>query len=1444
MVGRRSLFPIILLFLTLYAGISGFANYTITPFTEENGLNFSEIIEIQIDKNGLVWLTLDHNNLCYLDGYQIHFIPLKSDSPNYNPKVNPGGYALDIDGPNGFFSGFKVFKNSAWFSFLPKPPEKWGGSEFWNVDYFPVNDQEILLLSALGAVRAEWQTGKTELVWSHNQAGLGNYLHSYNPLPDQNWLVYQYGIVHVAIMQSREKTEYQFKVYAIDKNRFEFNSGIINNILIFTQGDSIYLKVFDKNDRSQFLCYKNGRWEDVFSDRGYSYLWPLDQNAYYFSKENELGAVSADGHEERIFTAENINQFLAKDKTLWVSARDTLLRCTPNLWQTPQSLAFIDDDVTNVLQDSQGHFWIKSSSGLYDFDHAMLTSYEIANDAIDKGITLISQMIARRHIYFDSEGMVFSGWFNIKPPFSHYFRVNPQRSSMENTGENNPLVLADQINGNNQSIYMEMFKSDQTSLPVIFSLNSPKGIFPVVNHDKQSMITIGEELVQNGIYNPEFVTCIFQSSDRDIWVAALKCLFQYRNGQLFNKYEGQMGNIRSIFEVEPGKIWAGGLNGLFEYKNLTWSSVRENIGEVNDIKRAKNGMLWISTSNGLYRMLNKEWLHFVVKNGLPSNFVFGIYEDREGKIWAYTQHGISVYHPEADTDQPIVSFPEQVNLSQKQVVPGGQVQLDARGTDKWNYSKPNQLLYSFKINQSDWTSYSSSNIFSATGLHTGKYSVEVRCMDNNGNVSKETSPFRFTVMYPWYRHPAFIAIVIFFVFLMILLAGYSIVQHIHLSSNYFKLLQTEKMLQNANLLLNANNTNLENLVIQRTASLQESEERFRNVYNNTVIGLFRAGMDGHVMMANPALLQMKGYDSLDELMKADVLHDIFWDPSEGEAGLALLAKTGTVSGQEIAFKRKDGSRIFVQVNAKTFYDQSGVPIYIEGTVEDISKRREAEKERIRLLQAIEQLKEIVVLTDAEGTIEYVNGAFETVTGYSAAEVTGKNPRILNSGKQEAAFYQEMWRTISNGKTWEGRIVNKKKNGTLYTEETTISPVFDSMNKIVHYISVKRDITRELDLEFKLRQSQKMEAIGVLAGGIAHDFNNILCAILGYSRLLYDDVKNNQKTRDRLEQVIKAGERAKNIVAQILTISRQTEGKKFPVILQPIVKEGMKFLRASIPSTIDIKTFVDPACGLVSADTAQIHQVVMNLCTNAYHAMQEDRGRLTVELKPFFASKENCQDIPDLHVGNYVCLSVSDTGHGMNLDILNRVFDPYFTTKEQGKGSGLGLSIVHGIVKQHNGAIDIKSESGKGTHVSVYFPVCNNEESKNSAAHPEKPAGTQRILVVDDEETIANLIQISLSEFGYQVQAYSDPVGALAHFRENPKNYDVVVTDLTMPKMTGIELAQSMHAVSSAVPVILCSGFNSDEQKQQANLAGISEFIEKPINMEQLGWAIRKTLDKQ
>jgi PAS domain S-box-containing protein len=512
---------------------------------------------------------------------------------------------------------------------------------------------------------------------------------------------------------------------------------------------------------------------------------------------------------------------------------------------------------------------------------------------------------------------------------------------------------------------------------------------------------------------------------------------------------------------------------------------------------------------------------------------------------------------------------------------------------------------------------------------------------------------------------------------------------------------------------------------------------------------------------------------------------------------------------------------------------------------DITELREAVELQKRLATAIEQSAEAVVITDAEGVIQYVNPATERITGYDKAEIIGKTPCMFESGEHGKSFFDDLWDTIRSGNTWSGRIVNKKKDGTLYQEDATISPVRDASGKITNFVSVKRDISENLELTKQLFQSQKMEAVGTLAGGIAHDFNNLLTVVLGYSEILLMDRDERDPVYADLRRINQAGQKGADLVQRILAFSRKSEVKLRPSNLNQQIVQLRKMLERTIPKMIEIELKLTDGLHPVNADPTQMDQVLMNLALNARDAMP-DRGTLTIETANVTVDEEYARKHIGTEPGEYVLLSVSDTGCGMDGETVEHIFEPFFTTKEAGKGTGLGLAMVYGIVTQHGGQIRCYSEQGHGTTFKIYLPAIEPEEEaeekQDRTAMPE--GGTETILLVDDEKPVRDLGKRILESSGYTVMTAVDGAQALEVFKKERSRISLVILDLIMPEMGGAQCLQELLSIDPKTKVLIASGFAATGQPKEPLDKGAVGFVAKPYNVREMRRTVRDILDSE
>jgi PAS domain S-box-containing protein len=498
----------------------------------------------------------------------------------------------------------------------------------------------------------------------------------------------------------------------------------------------------------------------------------------------------------------------------------------------------------------------------------------------------------------------------------------------------------------------------------------------------------------------------------------------------------------------------------------------------------------------------------------------------------------------------------------------------------------------------------------------------------------------------------------------------------------------------------------------------------------------------------------------------------------------------------------------------------------------------------RLTAIMNQATEAIMITDPQTRIVYINPAFTNLMGYTRRDVHDQTPRLFRSDHHDEKFYQDMRETLLKDRIWKGTFTNRCKDGTSVELETVITAVLDERGQIANFVSVARDVTHEHQLEKQLVNAQKMEALGTLAGGIAHDFNNILSAIIGYTELGLLDAPEGYSIHNHFTQVLKAARRATDLVSQILTFSRRSAHARQPILLGPIVDEALKLLRGTLPTTIEIRKALDDNMPPILADTAHMHQIIMNLCTNASHAMREKGGVLTVGLRLVSLGTFRAPWQSALKTGDYAELTVEDTGHGMTPETMERIFEPYFTTKHGGDGTGLGLATVHGIVLLYEGAIRVESRPGKGTRFTILLPVC-----PANVVIPGLPAEQRmlqngnhaHILVVDDEEAIVKMIEATLTFLGYRVEGFTSSVKAYDTFKDAPESYDAVITDQTMPTLTGTELARRLLEIRPDLPVILCSGYSNTLDAEGAKALGIREYLMKPIAGRALAAVLQKHL---
>ena len=586
---------------------------------------------------------------------------------------------------------------------------------------------------------------------------------------------------------------------------------------------------------------------------------------------------------------------------------------------------------------------------------------------------------------------------------------------------------------------------------------------------------------------------------------------------------------------------------------------------------------------------------------------------------------------------------------------------------------------------------------------------------------------------------------------------------------------------------------------------------------------------------NDAACALLGY-SREELLKLSVPDITVPDENPGQPTRFSRMRAGETMLSERILRRKDGSHILGELNSRQLPDGR-----FQAIVRDITSRKRLEKEQMRLATAVEQADEAIVITDPSATILYVNPAFERVSGYTRSELVGSNSRILQSGHHDAEFYRGMWSTLLAGETWHGTLVNLGKDGSLFEEDATITPIRDPDGAVVSYVGVKRDVTHERKLEEQLRQAQKMEAIGQLAGGIAHDFNNLITAIRGYSELVRESLPPDASQREDIDQVLLAADRAADLTRQLLAFSRRQVLQ--PKVLSPAeTVDGIApMLRRLLGEHIELVTRAVPDLGRIRVDPSQLEQIIVNLAVNARDAMPGG-GRLLIETANAEVGGESSSVRAVSSPLPCVLLRVADTGIGMDEDIRVRAFEPFFTTKNQGSGTGMGLAMVYGIVRQSGGEIYLHSEIGVGTTVEIYLPRVDDLPTAASVS-PQiagVPHGSETILLAEDEDSVRTLARRALEELGYTVIVAADGIEAATIAERQTLPIDLLVTDVVMPHMGGPQLAERLRATRPNLNVLYVSGFMGNAVAD-LTVPGTS-VLTKPFTRAQLGRAVRRVID--
>jgi|GEM_PF-605205 len=638
--------------------------------------------------------------------------------------------------------------------------------------------------------------------------------------------------------------------------------------------------------------------------------------------------------------------------------------------------------------------------------------------------------------------------------------------------------------------------------------------------------------------------------------------------------------------------------------------------------------------------------------------------------------------------------------------------------------------------------------------------------------------------------------------------------------------------------------------ITESKRLEEARERLAAIVESSDDAIIGKTLEGIITSWNRGAEMIFGYSAPEAV--GQPIHMLSPSERRGEEPeiLARIRRGNSVEDFETVQVRKDNVRINTSATISPVRDSNGHIVGASQVSRDITERKQAEaalkasiKENSDLRAALDE-HAIVAITDPHGKITFVNDKFCAISKYTFDELVGRDHRLVNSAYHSKEFIRDLWMTISQGRVWQGEIKNRAKDGTDFWVATTIVPFLDEQGRPRQYVAIRADITERKRAEEQLRQAQKMESIGTLAGGIAHDFNNILSAILGNAELARADTDPNHLAYQSIEEIKKAGQRAKSLVQKILAFGRQQPSEQRIIALPAVIKESVSLMRATLPAGVQITSTIDSDAPNVLADSSQVHQVLVNLCTNAWHSMEDRPGRIDINLSSSTFDSVTANDVSGIRPGNYACISVTDTGKGIDEVTLKRIFEPFFTTKPPGKGTGLGLPVVHGIMQSHGGAIKVISEPGVGSTFTLFFPAVVGPADPIPTLEQRPNSGQgQCILYLDDEEQLVSLAARMLGRLGYRVFGFTHPPDALEAFRRDPYKFDVVVTDFNMPGLSGLQVAADLLKIRADSIVILCSGNLTDELKQRASDTGIRHVIYKPNTVDDLSESIHRLVNE-
>lgn len=1155
---------------------------------------------------------------------------------------------------------------------------------------------------------------------------------------------------------------------------------------------------------------------------------------------------------------------------LWLGTNSGMLRLTGGRVSSFNSLnGLTDSRVLSLYEDREGSIWVGTSSGLDRFRDTKVTTITsqegLPSDEIK---SVVETRDGSLYVFCDAGGLgrIKNGVVTAIPEQKGVpdFFGNAMFESRDGSLW---LGLVGGLTRYKDGKFTVYSSDDRLSKKFISAISEDEESLIVTTSDTVALRFKGGKVYPftiRGQTTPlskpgNYTFLIERDPSGTLWFGTVQGLFKFAKGESPEKARQSQIDfpVTTILNDQHGSIWLGGRTpGLIRFRisdgRVTHYTKEAGLfdGYPTRILADNRNNLWISTPNGIYKASVNDLDAFADgRVSIVPTTVYGIadgmktseasaaaaqpggWRAHDGKLWFATRKGVVVIDPDHLTRndlvppvviEDVVADNETLSARQDLQVAPGKNRIEFHYTSL-SFLVPDRVRFKYKLDgyDRDWVDAGARRVAYYTNLPPGKYRFRVVGSNDDGvwnDVGASTAIYLTPHIYQTSLFYAFCILAI----IMCAIAGQRL---------YTRGLRVRAQ-------------ELTRVVDERTKDLQAQRAFLRQVIDIDPNFIFVKNRESRFTLVNQTIAD--AYSStVDELLgKTDA--DVSPRREEAEAfrrdDLEVMNTLREKVVPEEPFTDRGGRVRWLQTVKRPLIDENK-QVQLLGVSVDITERKLAEQQLHLQATALESAANAIVITDRQGTIFWVNAAFTKLTGYSFNEAIGKNPRILQSGEHPRSFYEDMWNKLLAGEIWRGELVNRRKDGQLYTEEMTITPVKDAHGEIARFIAIKQDITEQKALERQFRQAQKMEAVGQLAGGVAHDFNNLMGVILGYSEMLEEEFDPSNPNRSKMEQIRKAAVRAAALTRQLLAFSRQQVLQPVVMDLNSTVASMNKMLCRLISEDIKLVTTLQPQLWCVKADPTQVEQVLMNLVVNARDAMP-DGGVLTLETANVELDESYGRQHGGATPGPYVMLAVSDTGVGMDTKTQAHIFEPFFTTKEVGKGTGLGLSTVYGIVKQSGGYIWVYSEPGHGSTFKIYLPRVEEEVAATREEQPTSvvPKGSEAVLLVEDSAPLLELASDFLKACGYEVLVCETPPDAIRIAEEHEGPIPLLITDVVMPEMSGRSLAEKLTALRPSIRVLYMSGYTDDTILRYGAMDPGQAFLQKPFTMKDLAAKVRELLD--